>query len=129
MACGYHKVDTPSVRETFPLHTSFKNIDGNMFKIGDFNSKIVVINFMFTKCKVCGSQTAYLQKFDEFNGVSIAIVSISVYPEIDTGNVLGNHREENEAYWIRARDVTYINETNLILINSLPPLFWIKKEE
>ena len=106
-------VTTTNVREVFPLTATFENINGTTIQADDFKGRITVIVFMFTGCKVCESYTGHLRELSNRYQGKILIVSISVYPEIDSREALQNYVQENDALWVWARDINDVGRTRL----------------
>jgi len=114
-------------REAFPTNATFEDLSGKVLKVDDFRGKIVILEFMFTDCPACRSQTSHLKEVYDSFGRDLVIVSVSVNPEKDTQAILQSYVQEYGAYWVWARDVNYSARTRLNT-QGYPTIFVLDRE-
>ena len=78
----------------------FTNIDGNTVTLDNLKGKVWVADFIFTTCTMAcpmmtGNMNIVHKKFKKNDNVRL--VSISVYPEFDTPEVLKNYASQYDA--------------------------------
>ena len=88
------------------------DIDGNNLTLGDMRGKVVFLDFMATWCGPCQAAMPTLVQLFEEMGEQIVMISISIDPSSDSREVLSHWRDQWNADWAHARDLTN------------PPLVW-----
>ena len=78
----------------------FTNSDGNIVTLDNLKGKVWVADFIFTTCTMAcpmmtGNMNIVHKKFK--NNDNVRLVSISVYPEYDTPEVLKNYASQYDA--------------------------------
>ena len=88
-----------------------KDIHGKAFRLSDFRGKVILLEFFATSCGPCVPQ------MDELRGIRAAyseeqlkIISISIDPQVDTDEVLGDLARNVSATWILARDTIDVRD-------------------
>ncbi len=72
------------------------DVDGGQFNLSDFRGKIVVLDFMYVDCTACLVAEKNLKAlYPNFEG-EIQIISVDVWPDIDTVDRLREHRDDNQ---------------------------------
>jgi cytochrome c-type biogenesis protein len=84
------------------------DIDGETFNLSDFRGKIVVLDLMAIDCSSCKIVERNLMDINAEYGDEIEIISIDVWPEIDTAQDLRDHRDDNNINWRIALDTDEI---------------------
>jgi protein SCO1/2 len=80
--------------------------DGDTISLGDVDGKIYVADFFFTTCEnICPKMTSQMKSLHDFyfNDEDVMFVSHTVYPEIDSVQVLNAYAEKyqiNSDKWI-----------------------------
>lgn len=84
------------------------DLSGNQFRLSDQRGKVVVVEFMTTRCPACKTQMPHLKNlWDRFQG-RIVIISLSIDPNFDSPTVLSDYARSYGASWTWARDTTGI---------------------
>jgi cytochrome c-type biogenesis protein len=72
------------------------DIDGEQFNLSDHRGKIVVLDFMYVDCTACLVAEKNLKAlYPNFEG-ELHIISVDVWPDIDTVERLRDHRDDNQ---------------------------------
>jgi thiol-disulfide isomerase/thioredoxin len=87
------------------LDFSIPDIDGNTVTLSDYDGQVVVLDFMATWCGPCRAAMLDLVPLYDDIGDQFVLISISMYPNLDTVPVLRAWAEEYAASWIHARDL------------------------
>jgi cytochrome c-type biogenesis protein len=84
------------------------DIDGETFNLSDFRGKIVILDLMALPCSSCKIVERNLMDIDSQYGDEIEIISIDVWPDIDTAQELRDHRDDKNISWRYALDTDEI---------------------
>lgn len=83
------------------------DIDGNKFSLSNYTDKIVILDFMFIDCPTCRiAEKSIKEVYPKFEG-EIQVISIDVFPDLDSVEALKDHRNESEINfenWTIAQD-------------------------
>lgn len=108
---------------------SLIDIYGNRFQLLDFRGRVVLLEFMFTRCWACGEQIPFLkaiaEKYD--NKTEAVIIMISVRPSSDTDEVLREYVQTHGITWVVARDHN-LEVADMYNVQFTPTLFIIGKD-
>ena len=107
----------------------FAGIDqnGNFFQFRDYYGKVIIINFIFTRCqaqKMCPASTmrmSLIQDQARRENLDVQFLSISFDPEYDSPGILSNYAE---SYNIESDTFTFMT-ANSETIDSLMRYFGI----
>jgi cytochrome oxidase Cu insertion factor (SCO1/SenC/PrrC family) len=81
-----------------------EDVNGHSFKLSDFRRKIILLDFMATRCGPCQASMSGLRNIQEKFEGDLVIISISIDPHFDTDTVLDRWMDYWDATWIHARD-------------------------
>jgi protein SCO1/2 len=84
------------------------DIYGKVFRLSEQHGKVVVIEFMTTKCSYCAEENIHLASLAARYGEKVLILSVSVDPLTDTDEILRQYSAQHKASWVFARDTDYI---------------------
>jgi peroxiredoxin len=109
-AWQYTRSENDKVNDTRQKAPSFilADIDGQTVSLENLTEKVVILNFFDTHCPPCMTEISYLKQVHEQNGTNVVIVSIDVFPSLDTVAVLRQFRETNQIGWTIVRDTADI---------------------
>jgi cytochrome c-type biogenesis protein len=85
------------------------DIDGEEFNLSDFRGKVVVLDFMYVDCTACLVVEKHLKELYPKFEDKLQIISVDVWPDIDTVERLKEHRDDNQVNldnWTFALDST-----------------------
>ncbi len=103
------------------------DLDGEPFNLGDFRGNVVVLDFMATWCDPCRTQIDYYRPLWEKYGGKMFLISISIDPSSDKGEVLHEFRGRFPfATWIWAVDTEQVGK--LYTVSSIPTTILIDKD-
>lgn len=122
-----HTVHAEAPGELSPDFTLI-DIDGNEFSLSDYRGKVVLLDFFATTCIPClDAIPRFKAIYDRYEG-NLIVISISVYPHIDSVDRLKQLRDYYGITWTIARDT----DDNLVsykyTIQVIPTLFIIDKD-
>jgi cytochrome c-type biogenesis protein len=84
------------------------DIDGETFNLSDFRGKVVVLDLMALDCSSCKIVERNLLDISDEYGEEIEIISIDVWPDIDSDQELRDHRDDKNITWRIALDTDEI---------------------
>jgi cytochrome oxidase Cu insertion factor (SCO1/SenC/PrrC family) len=127
------KTTTGTILPTLASATDFTltDVDGNTFRLSDQRGKIVVIEFMRTKCEACILAGPYMKELRSRFGNDVVMVMISVDPSSDTESILRSYREKDMPGWIALRDTPTLQvstEYSMAPNYATPTIFVIDKD-
>ena len=102
------------------------DIDGSEFSLGDFEGRVVLLDFFATWCGPCISEIPHLRSLHEEFGDDLVIISISVSPSSDSVANLQEFRQDYEMTWTIARDTAGMSDD--YGIQYIPTLVVIDQE-
>ncbi len=122
IAGGWYLLQPKSQENGRKLASDFSltDLDGNTFRLSDFRGKVVVIDFMSTRCGSCREQIPYLKVVweKEDYGGKIVLMSIDIDPT-ESAQTLGAFAQEFPyATWIWARDTANLGQ--IYEVTSIP---------
>lgn len=89
---------------------SLIDLNGNNFKLSDYQGKVVVIDFMATWCGPCRLEMPHYRTIWEKYGDEIALMSIDIDPRESEETLRNFAQEFPYATWIWARDTANLGE-------------------
>ncbi|MCW4032955.1 MAG: TlpA family protein disulfide reductase [Candidatus Bathyarchaeota archaeon] len=96
------------------------DMNGQTFKLSDFQGKVVVLDFMATWCKPCRNQMNELIEVWQKYGDQIVIISVAIDP-METDEELSSFFEEyKDATWIHAKDAPELTQYHEVV--AIPTL-------
>lgn len=107
------------------------DVNGNTFRLSEQKGKIVVIEFMRTRCEACVLAGPYMKELRSRFGNDVVMVMISVDPSGDTESVLRSYREKDMPGWIALRDTPDLQVStwySMAPYYSTPTFFIIDKD-
>jgi cytochrome oxidase Cu insertion factor (SCO1/SenC/PrrC family) len=107
---------------------SLVDIDGEAFRLSDFKGRVVLLDFMATRCGPCMMSMSDLSEIHTHFGEEIVMISISIDTVSDTVEQLRSWRDTWEADWIHARDTADPPLSQRFKVSAIPTMFIIDKE-
>lgn len=102
---------------------TLRDMNSVQIRLSDFRGKVVVLEFMETKCPFCAQQMPNLVDLWRAYGASVVIISVSIDIVSDTNEVLRDYAQRYNAGWIFARDTGNVMMTYQIA--AVPTTFII----
>jgi cytochrome oxidase Cu insertion factor (SCO1/SenC/PrrC family) len=98
-------------------------VNGEAFKLSDFRRKIILLDFMATRCGPCQASMSSLINIKEKFEKELVIISISIDPYFDTNEVLEGWMDYYGATWIHARDIADPPLSQIFEVFGVPTYF------
>jgi thiol-disulfide isomerase/thioredoxin len=94
----------------YPDDFTLTYMNGQTFKLSDFQGKVVILDFMATWCKPCRLQINELIEVWQKYGDQIVIISVAIDP-METDEELNTFFEEfKDATWIHAKNASELTQ-------------------
>lgn len=101
------------------LDIPLTDVDGNKFTLSDFRGRVIVLEFMTTRCPLCVDEIDHLRSVEEKYGdqITIILVSVDVFEKPDQlkeymdryniGWKVAKDEYKTESGWSRSGDMTH----------------------
>ncbi len=124
IVAGWYLIQIQGERMDF----SIPDIDGKTVTLSDYSDEVVVLDFMATWCGPCRVAMRDLVSVYNDIGDQFVLISISVDPNFDTVPVLREWKEEYNANWIHARDLSDPPVTQQFSVLEIPTYVIIDRD-
>jgi cytochrome c-type biogenesis protein len=105
------------------------DVDGDTFKLSDFEGDVVILDFMFIECPPCVKEMEHLDDVsDNYNSNDVKIISIDAMYYTENETQLRDFRDNNGYDWIFAMDTDEEDAHKKYEANQFPTLFIINKK-
>jgi len=105
------------------------SIDGDTFKLSDYEGKVVILDFMFINCNPCKEEMKHLENVsDQYSSSKVKIISIDTQYNSETEQELIDFRDLHGYDWIFAMDTDSEDVNSKYDAESYPTLVLVNKE-
>ena len=102
------------------------DVDGQSFKLSDFQGKVIILDFMATWCRPCRMEMHELiEVWQKYEG-EIVIISIDVDPTESDEDIRNFYLDFNDATWIWAKNASDLVQFHQV--SAIPTLVIIDQE-
>ncbi|UCH02962.1 MAG: TlpA family protein disulfide reductase [Candidatus Bathyarchaeota archaeon] len=91
------------------------DIEGNTFRLQDFNGKILVLDFMSISCGSCRLQIPFYKQVQDEYGEDVVIIVIDINPHRSEDELKAFAQEFPYARWIWTRDTAGLSRSYQII--------------
>jgi len=102
--------DNTNDDEQYTDDFTLTDMNGQTFKLSDFQGKVVVLDFMATWCKPCRIQINELIEVWQEYGDQIVIISVAIDPMETDEELISFFEEYEDATWIHAKDAAELTQ-------------------
>ncbi|MHA2294452.1 MAG: TlpA family protein disulfide reductase [Candidatus Hodarchaeales archaeon] len=96
------------------------------FNISRYKGSLLLIDFMYIDCYYCQLSIEEIKKLKD-KYPQLEIFSVSIYPDIDTPDLLINHASQNGISWHVARDINEVYQDPIFQFRGTPLFVLIDK--
>ncbi len=105
------------------------DVDGDTFKLSDFEGDVVILDFMFINCPPCVTEMGHLEDVsDNYNSNDVKIISIDAQYNTENETELKKFRDDNGYDWIFAMDTDSEEAHKKYEAFQYPTLFIVNKK-
>ncbi|MGD8545175.1 MAG: redoxin domain-containing protein, partial [Candidatus Bathyarchaeota archaeon] len=101
------------------------DIDGKTFSLSDFKGRVVILNFLTSRCTACIHEAQQIKAVRNEFGEELVMISLSIALDYDTNERLREFRDKYDINWILARDTE--NVFGSYNVPRIPMVFVIDK--
>jgi len=107
-------------RPSGSLDFDLVDVHGSPLRLKDFRGRVVLLDFMATRCPPCRASMPLLLELHEEVGDEVVFISISVDPVSDAEEKLISWFADWNSSWIHARDLADPPVSQLFKISRIP---------
>ena len=105
------------------------SIDGDTFKLSDYEGKVVILDFMATWCGPCKEAMSFIKTvFNDYPSSQLQIISIDI-DESENDTMLRDFKDEHGDDWLFAVDTTNAVDNSYDITGSGIPVLIIVNQD